>query len=264
MVGSDGENWPGRTDDASGTWQAAIYESGLDNSPMYDGTFYNPSTHMLEFADVGMTSLYIADCDALAEIAEKLNKTVEAKELRDRAAHYRARLAALWDEKMGIFLNRDLHTGENSARLSPTNFYPMLAKAATPEQAKIMIEKHLRNPDEFWGEWVIPSIARNDPAFHEQNYWRGRIWGPMNYLVYLGLCNYDEAGIRGEFANKSYQLFLKEWREKGHVHENYNAILGSGDDVSSSDRFYHWGALLGLIALEERRANTLHIVPEKP
>jgi hypothetical protein len=31
------------------------------------------------------------------------------------------------------------------------------------------------------------------------------------------------------------------------VHENYNAILGTGDDVSSSDRFYHWGALLGYI-----------------
>ena len=264
VLGSDGENWRERTEDASGTWQAAVYESGLDNSPMYDGTFYDPGTHMLEFADVGMTSLYVADCNALAEIAEGLNKTVEAKELRDRAARYRAALAALWDEKTGIFLNRDLHTGENSTRLSPTNFYPMLAKVATPEQVKIMIEKHLRNPDEFWGEWVIPSIARNDPAFHEQNYWRGRIWGPMNYLVYLGLCNYDDAGIRGEFATKSYQLFLKEWREKGHVHENYNAILGTGDDVSSSDRFYHWGALLGLIALEESRANTLPIARGKP
>lgn len=43
------------------------------------------------------------------------------------------------------------------------------------------------------------------------------------------------------------ELFLNEWNEKGHVHENYNAISGSGDDVSSSDRFYHWAALLALI-----------------
>ena len=56
-----------------------------------------------------------------------------------------------------------------------------------------MIEKHLLNPEEFWGQWVIPSIARNDPAFHDQDYWRGRIWGPMNYLVYLGLRNYDDS-----------------------------------------------------------------------
>lgn len=94
---------------------------------------------------------------------------------------------------------------------------------------------------------MIPSIARDDPAFGDQNYWRGRIWGPMNYLVYLGLRNYDDATARTEFAEKSYQLFLKEWREQGHVHENYNANLGTGDDVTNSDRFYHWGALLGFV-----------------
>ncbi len=118
---------------------------------MYDGTFYNPQTHLLEFADVGMMSLYIADCDALAEIADALGKTAEAKELRDRAARYRAKLATLWDEKAGIFLNKDLHTGQFSTRLSPTNFYPLLAKAATPEQAKTMIEKHLLNPTGILG-----------------------------------------------------------------------------------------------------------------
>ncbi len=62
-------------DRSRGTWQGAVYESGLDNSPMYDGTFYNPQTHLLEYADVGMTSLYIADCDALAEIADALGKS---------------------------------------------------------------------------------------------------------------------------------------------------------------------------------------------
>ena len=35
--------------------------------------------------------------------------------------------------------------------------------------------------------------------------------------------------------------------KNGHVHENYNAMTGTGDDVRSSDRFYHWGALLGYI-----------------
>lgn len=253
VLGSDPDNQPANLDDKSrGTWQGAVYESGLDNSPMYDGTYYNPQTHLLEYADVGMTSLYIADCDALAEIADALGKSTEAKELRERAARYRARLATLWDEKTGIFLNKDLHTGQFNTRLSPTNFYPLLAKAATPEQAKTMIERHLMNPSEFWGQWILPSIERNDPAFKDQNYWRGRIWGPMNYLVYSGLENYQDAAVRSAFVHKSYELFLKEWREEGHVHENYNAILGTGDDVENSDRFYHWGALLGYIEYLEK------------
>ncbi len=257
VLGSDPQNEPVNVDDGSrGTWQGAVYESGLDNSPMYDGTFYNPQTHLLEYADVGMTSLYVADCDALAEIADELGRKAEAKELKDRAERYRLKLATLWDEKAGIFLNTDLHTGEPNKRLSPTNFYPLLAKAATVEQAKTMVSKHLLNRDEFWGEFVIPSIERDDPAFKDQSYWRGRVWGPMNFLVYLGLKNYPCPRARKEFAQKSYELFLKEWREKGHVHENYNAITGTGDDVDSSDRFYHWGALLGYVEYLEQAPDT--------
>jgi putative isomerase len=255
VLGSNPDNQPANLDDKSGgTWQGAVFESGLDNSPMYDGTYYNPQTHLLEYADVGMTSMYIADCDALAQIAETLKRPEEAKELKERSSLYRAKLAALWSPQAGMFLNKDLHTGQFNTRLSPTNFYPMMAHAATAEQTRTMIDKHLMNPNEFWGEWVIPSIERNDPAFHDQNYWRGRIWGPMNYLVYLGLLNYEDAAARSAFAQKSYELFLKEWREKGHVHENYNAILGTGDDVFSSDRFYHWGALLGYVEYLQQNA----------
>ncbi len=46
-------------------------------------------------------------------------------------------------------------------------------------------------------------------------------------------------------------MFRPEWDEKRHVHENYSAITGEGCDVVNSDRFYHWGALLALIALIE-------------
>jgi len=252
--GNDGPTEPTNLDDSfRQTGAGTIYESGLDNSPMYDGAGYDPKLHLMEIADVGLMSMYIADCDALAKIADELGRTAEAKELRTRADRYRASLATLWSEPDGIFLNKDLRSGQLSHRLSPTNFYPLMARAATPAQAQTMIQKHLLNADEFWGQWVIPSIARNDPAFHDQDYWRGRIWGPMNFLVYLGLRNYDDAEVRREFAQKSYELFLKEWKENGHVHENYNALTGSGDDVKNSDRFYHWGALLGYVEYMEQK-----------
>jgi glycogen debranching enzyme len=72
-----------------------------------------------------------------------------------------------------------------------------------------MVTEHLTNPDEFWGRWVLPSIARNDPAYPDQNYWRGRIWAPMNFLVYLGLRNYDVPEVQAELAAKSRRLLLK-------------------------------------------------------
>ncbi len=73
----------------------------------------------------------------------------------------------------------------------------------------------------------------------------------MNYLVYLGLRNYDLPQARRDLADKSGQLLQKEWQAHGHVHENYNNDTGEGCDVPSSDRFYHWGGLLGLIGLME-------------
>ena len=231
--------------------QGAAYESGLDNSPMYDDIPFDPETNLLKLADAGLMGLYIADCDALSDIARVLGKTGEAKELSDRAAHFRKSIQRLWDDETGIYVNRRTDTDEFSHRLSPTNFYPLLGKAASSEQAERIINEHFYNPDEFWGNWIMPSIARNDPAYPDQDYWRGRIWAPMNFIVYLGLRQYDLPKARSDMAEKSKALLLKEWLSNGHVHENYNGNTGEGCDIQSSDRFYHWGGLLGLISFIE-------------
>lgn len=226
-------------------------ESGLDNSPMYDEVPVDPSTHCMNLHDVGLNSLYIRDCEDLADLARVLGRANEEQELRARAATWRAALQLLWNDERGLFMNRHTDSGAWSHRLSPTLFYPLLADAATPDQAMRMVAEHLMNPNEFWGDWVLPSISRDDPAFPEQHYWRGRIWPPMNFLVYLGL---RRAGLRAaaaELAAKSKELFLREWRRDGHVHENYSGIDGWGCPYEWSDRFYHWGGLLGMIALIE-------------
>jgi hypothetical protein len=70
-------------------------ESGLDNSPMYDDVAYNSQSHLLDFADVGLMSMHIADCDALATIADTLNKQAEARALRERSSRYRDKLQSL-------------------------------------------------------------------------------------------------------------------------------------------------------------------------
>jgi neutral trehalase len=233
--------------------QRAMWESGLDNSPMYDEAIFDSvKTHMLQMADVGLMSMYIADCDALASIANELGKTTEANELKDRGDKYRKRLNSLWDEKSGIYLNKDLVTGKLSHHLSSTNFYPLLAKAPTLKQAERMMKEHFYNPDEFWGKYIMLSIARNDAAFKDNNYWRGRIWGPMNFLVYLGMLNYDLPEAKADLIRKSNELLMKQWLTHRYVYENYNSITGQGDDVGNSDKFYHWGALLGFMKLIDK------------
>ena len=73
----------------------------------------------------------------------------------------------------------------------------------------------------------------------------------MNYLVYLAARQHRLPKLRNDLARNSRDLFLKEWRENRHIHENYSAENGEGCDKANSDRFYHWGALLALIWLHE-------------
>ena len=233
------------------SFKAALFESGLDNSPMYDDIPFNKEKNILEIADAGLTGLYAWDCFCLAEIAKEIGRDKEAKELIARGNKYKKALRKLWDKESAFFYNYRTDKNEPSLRISPTNFYPMLAKACTMKEAKEMVKKHYFNPEEFHGEYVIPSIAKNDPAYKDQAYWRGRIWGPQNLLVYLSLKTFALDDATKDIAQRSEKLFQKSWKAYGTVHENYNGITGIGHDIMSSDAFYHWGALLGFIGLIE-------------
>jgi len=228
----------------------AALESGLDNSPMYDEVPFSKQTNRLELEDVGLTGLFILDCRSLMELAKVIGRENDLQELQRRMDAACAGLEGLWDEEFGFYCNRRTDTGEFSHRISPTNFYALFSPQVTAQRQRRMAE-HYFNPDEFYGEWMLPAIARNDPAYADQEYWRGRIWAPLNFLVYLALARTDLADVRRDLAEKSARLFMKEWNEHRHVHENYCADTGEGCDSGNSDKFYHWGALLCVVAMAE-------------
>ena len=176
--------------------QGAAFESGLDNSPMYDDIPFDRDRHILLLEDVGLVGLYIKDCYSLAEIAEILGDAQNAEKLTERAHLMENSLEQLWDEETGMYLNRREDTKMFEYRLSPFHFHALFSKKAGRERAKRILEEHLLNEKEFWGEYVLPSIARNDRAYPEQTYWRGRIWAPMNFLVYMAITEYEFPGIQ--------------------------------------------------------------------
>jgi putative isomerase len=242
--------------------QGASFESGMDNAPMYFDIPFDTTKQVLKLWDVGLNSLYIMDCNALADIAKELGKTADCKELTARGAKYSANLNKLWYEKLGIYCNRRTDNGEFSTRLSPTCFYPLLTDVPDKKKIDRMMKEHFYNTNEFYGEWIIPSVPRNDTAFKEQNYWQGRVWAPLNFLVYLGLRKHNLVAAQIDLVTKSKALLLKNWTENHYVCENYNAITGIGAEKgTASDPFYHWGALLGFMNLIEEGVVE---APEKP
>ena len=230
--------------------QAAKYESGMDDSPMYIDVAFNKEKHTMELQDVGLNGLYIADCNALIEIAQILNRS-ETKELKQRASELKKALNQVWDQETGLYLNYNTQADTLSKRISPTLFYPLMADVVSKKKAKQMLE-HFYNENELGGEFILPSIARNDRLFERQRYWKGAIWPPLNFLTYL---SFREAGFHeaaSMLAEKSLEMFVNEWRRKSFVSENYSAITGTGDDPRlSSDRFHSWGSLFGIMSFME-------------
>jgi hypothetical protein len=129
----------------------------------------------------------------------------------------------------------------------------MAAGIPSEAQARRLVYEHLLNPEEFWGEFLLPSASRDDPAFPEQYYWRGTIWPPVNYFVYEGLKRYGYDDVAAELADRTYHLVKTNWDKTGALWENYNSITGEGNahGAGGSTRHYAWSAALPLIAIME-------------
>jgi hypothetical protein len=230
-----------------GMFKGPKWESGMDDSPVFDDGGYDENTYTMKMNDIGLNSLYAVDAECLAKIAAILGDADASRRYNAEYEEMKQRInGSLWNEKDGIYEDRHWN-GEFTHRIAPTSFYPMLAGIATATQAERMVKEHLLNPNEFWGKYVIPSIARNDPAFPDQFYWRGSIWGPTNYLVYEGLKRYKFDATAFEVAQKSYDLFMDDWRTNQQDDEQYLAWGGR----AKGDPHYTWGALLVLMGTEE-------------
>ena len=230
-------------------------ESGMDNAPFFDDAVYDEESGLCLIADVGLSGLFIKDCLSLIKFSKILGYSENIAELEHRMERAQKGLDMLWNEEDEIYENLDLVTGEFCKRLSPLNFFPLFSPKVSEAQKKAIVEKHLLNEAEFWGEYVLPSIARNDPAFAEQQYWRGRIWAPLNAIVYHAL---KDAGLYKEaklLAEKGEKMMLTVWEEERRIYENYGAIDGQGNSARQSDAFYHWGALLGYLAIDAETLN---------
>nr|WP_238357234.1 trehalase family glycosidase [Kribbella italica] len=231
----------------------ATCESGWDGHPVFDDVPFDKSKSLLAAHDVGLNSLYAADCEALAEIADILGESDAAAELRERQAAVVAAMEALWDEPSGIYRSRRTDSGLPTERLSAMSFYPMLAGVGPAERTRRMVDDHLLADNGFGGEWILPTSPRSEPIdTREGSYWSGRAWPPVNFLVYLGLLRAEEKDAARWLAEGSSRLVLKEWNEHRHVHENYSSIHGGACDKPNSEPFQTWGALLSLITLMER------------
>lgn len=230
----------------------AMYETGWDDTPHFQSVegVKMEGTTMNVYA-VDLCALWAMDAHYLSLIADAIGEKEAAEQHRKDAEAMNRRInEKLWNEELGIYCSRffDKEDGTPGAfltKLAPLNFYPLISGAASKEQAGRALQI-LTDPEQFWGEWIVPTISRKEPEYHSQRYWSGNIWGPSTYLTWLGVKRYASKEIKAEFAQKCVHLFMNNWLGAGYCGENFFALNGR---VCSNPN-YTWGALLCLIGIE--------------
>eukprot|EP00662_Eupelagonemidae_sp_cell21_P035625 gene35625-55559_t len=181
----------------------AAWESGLDNSPMYDrapatrgGVTYDARAQQLDVYDVPSP---FGESDVAAAAGRGGD-----------AARATARAAAT-----ARAVRRRLRDLSFHPRLSPTSFYPLLAGAATDAQARDLLRLWLTHPGRFCVSrpghradasahchWGVPSSPASDPTyqFRDPPYFRGGQVAPMAFLTFLGLMRYRKIPAAAEAA----------------------------------------------------------------
>jgi putative isomerase len=195
------------------------YSSGLDDSPLWDYGMPVESPDLNTYLCVQMGSL--------AVMAEALGMDVEGAMWRRRAAAIvRRMIADFWDEKAGLF--RALHDEQPISVVTPFNLYPLWT-GQLPEQIRERVIAHLTNPEEFWGKYAIPTVARNDPHYDPQTMWRGPVWININYFFIEALRQVGAHDLARALREKTLDLVMSQ----PSIYEYYNSETGEAPPTAA-------------------------------
>ena len=233
-------------------------ESGLDDSPKYDGVFgwmshYQPGYVWLversrrlrydsraiiaryeeHVEDVMVNVFYALSLHALARL------TGESGYERRAASTERALLEHCWDEKRGLFW--DLAGREHAPqRISTWSALAPLALPSLPEPiAGRLIEEHLLDRRRYAAPYAIPSVSMEEPSFragwHLFRCWRGPAWINTVWLLAPALRRFGYEAAADRVVASCVELV-----EHHGFREYYNPLTGDG----LAARRFGWSTLL--------------------
>ncbi|MGB2911143.1 MAG: trehalase family glycosidase [Anaerolineales bacterium] len=202
------------------------YSSGLDDNPLWDYGMPVESPDLNTYLCIQMGSL--------AMIAEILGMDSEANMWRRRSTSIVQRMIQdFWDNEKGVF--QAMYNDEPIPVLTPFNLYPLWT-GQLPKELNQRLIQHLTDPSEFWGEYLIPSVARNDQHYEPSKMWRGSIWVNINYFFIEALRQIGEDDLADEITQKTLDLIM---RHPG-IYEYYHA--DNGDPSSQAAEAFGWTA----------------------
>jgi len=181
------------------------YSSGLDDSPVFDGS--------LPVTTPDLATYLIVQDETLAAL---LGDGEAAERCRARADRTFQRLMALWDGDSGAFrakANGRVVTADTVISLLP------LLSGRLPADALAGLLAALDDPARYTGAWAVPTVSRADPAFDAEAMWRGPIWLNTNALLIEGLHASGQASRARDLAERTLAMV----QTAGGPYEYFNA-----------------------------------------
>lgn len=196
---------------------AHAYESGVENAPRFGDREERRLHDTSNIAAPDLSAYMILHCEALAAMALRLGKRADAATYAQEAETLRTLInQLLWDERDGLYYDRDASTGEFIRSRTIASLLPLWAGA--PDQCKARrLADTILNPAAFNTLTPLPSVALDDPNF-ERDMWRGPVWINTAYAVIEGLRRY---GFHAAASDLAFRICDGVFRTYGQHHRFY-------------------------------------------
>ena len=199
-----------------------VGESGMDNSPRFDG---ESSADCIDFS-----SFIANEARCLSYLAKAIGKEDKAKQWNDIFEKTKEKInELLWDDEDKFYYDRRLKDGTFIKVKSVASFLPLFAGVCDEEKAAHLVE-HLSNPNEFGTPFMIPTVSADDKTYKTMDMFRGAVWLNFNYLIAQGLDEYGYSELSTQIKESTIEMLKKWYLSDGVIYEFYD----SRDKVSPS------------------------------
>lgn len=172
-------------------------------------------------ADPGLTFMLLRADRDLLHLAELLGEHRAATQLQAWIEGTEQGIDKIWSEDLQAFTSYDLRHDEMGQGISSASFLAPYA-GIRDEKYLAPLRAHF-DRIAAKARYMLPSYDPDHPTYEGMRYWRGPIWGVVNYMIALGFAELGDAERAERLRRDTVALI-----EKSDFAEYFDPMSGEG------------------------------------